>query len=87
MIDLSDYPLLLASLWFAVILALFALALVVVRRFRGGAEEDQPSANDIAAKFRDLHARGGLSDEEYRTIKSKLATQVPAELSGTDKSS
>jgi hypothetical protein len=27
-----------------------------------------------------LHSRGGLSDEEYRTIKAKLAEQLQDEL-------
>jgi hypothetical protein len=33
--------------------------------------------------FRDLHDQGGLSDEEYRTIKSKLTEQMQAELRET----
>ena len=85
MSDIFHHPLFLATLWFALIFALLAVALAVVRRFRGGAAEDQPRANDMLAKFRDLHARGGLSDDEYRTIKTKLATQVEAELNGSEK--
>jgi uncharacterized membrane protein len=87
MTDVFRHPLFLSACWFAVILALLALALVVVRRFRGGAADDRPSANDMLAKFRDLHARGGLSDDEYRTIKTKLATQVETELNGSDEKS
>jgi len=87
MTDLFRHPLLLAALWFAAIFALLALALVVVRRFRGSSAEDQVGANEMLAKFRDLHARGGLSDDEYRTIKTKLATQVEQELSGSDETS
>jgi hypothetical protein len=41
----------------------------------------------MLAKFRDLHARGGLSDDEYRTIKTKLATQIEAELNGSEEKS
>jgi uncharacterized membrane protein len=84
MSDFVRHPLFLASCWFAVIFALLALAVALLRRFRGGTDDDQPSANDMLAKFRDLHARGGLSDDEYRTIKTKLATQVEAELNGND---
>lgn len=79
MTELFRHPLSWAALWFAAIFALLALAIVVVRRFRGGAADDQPSAHELLAKFRDLHSRGGLSDDEYRTIKTKLATQVEAE--------
>jgi uncharacterized membrane protein len=87
MTDFFSHPLSLAALWFAAIFALLALALVVVRRFRGSAADDQPSANEMLAKFRDLHARGGLSDDEYRTIKTKLATQIEAELNGSEEKS
>jgi hypothetical protein len=87
MTELISHPLSWAALWFAVIFALFALAIVVVRRFRGDAADDQPSANELLAKFRDLHARGGLSDDEYRTIKTKLATQLEAELNSSDEKS
>lgn len=87
MTELIRHPLSWAALWFAAIFALLALAIVVVRRFRGDDADDQPGANELLAKFRDLHARGGLSDDEYRTIKTKLATQVEAELSSSDKKS
>ncbi len=87
MTDLFRHPLSWAALWFALIFALLALAVVVVRRFRGDTADDQPSANELLAKFRDLHARGGLSDDEYRTIKTKLATQVEAEINNSDKKS
>jgi len=76
-----------AALWFAAIFALLALAIVIVRRFRGGAAQDEVDPHELLAKFRDLHARGALSDDEYRTIKTKLATQIEAELSGSEKKS
>ena len=87
MTKLFRHPLSWAALWFAVIFALLALAVLVLRRFRGDAADDQPSANELLAKFRDLHARGGLSDDEYRTIKTKLATQVERELTSSDEQS
>lgn len=87
MSDFFRQPLFVAALWFAVIFAMLAGAIAIVRRFRGSAADDQPRANDILAKFRDLHARGGLSDDEYRTIKTKLATQVETELTSSDKKS
>jgi uncharacterized membrane protein len=80
-------PLLQAALWFAVILALMALAIAGLRRWRESSAEDQPSTNELLTKFREVHARGGLSDDEYRTIKTKLATQIDAELNDNDKTS
>jgi hypothetical protein len=34
--------------------------------------------------FRELHAQGELSDEEYRTIKAVLAERFEQELNSTD---
>jgi hypothetical protein len=83
---LSD-PLLRAALWFAAIFALLALAVAVVRRWRGGSADDQPSSSELLTKFRDLHVRGTLSEDEYRTIKTKLATQLEGKLGDSDKTS
>jgi len=87
MTDLLRHPLFTAALWFAAIFALLALAVVVVRRFRGGAADDRPEASELLTKFRDLHARGGLSDDEYRTIKTKLATEFETEITNSDHTS
>ena len=38
----------------------------------------------MMSKFRDLHAEGGLSDEEFRTIKTKLAGELKSELKGNN---
>ena len=71
----------------AAIIALLALAITVMRRWRGGSADDQPSANELLTKFREMHSRGGLSDTEYRTIKTKLATQIEIELKDDNKTS
>ena len=85
--DLLRHPLLVASLWFAAIFALLALAILALRKWRGGAADDRPSPSELLTKFREVHARGGLSDDEYRTIKTKLATQLEAKLSDSEKTS
>ena len=85
--ELLSHPLFKAALWFAALFRLLALAIVVMRRFRGDAADDQPGPNELLAKFRDLHARGGLSDDEYRTIKLKLATKHEPKLNDTNESS
>jgi uncharacterized membrane protein len=87
MSEVLYHPLFMAALWFAVIIALTALVVLVARRYRGSTAQDGPSANDLLAKFRDLHVQGGLSDDEYRTIKTKLATQQHEELSDSDQTS
>ena len=85
--EFFSHPLLRAALWFAAIFALLALAVAVVRRWRGGSADDQPSSSELLTKFRDLRVRGTLSEDEYRTIKTKLATQREAKLSDSDKTS
>lgn len=85
--EIFSHPLSQAALWFAAIFALCALFILVMRRWRGGSADDRLSASELLTKFRDLHSRGGLSDGEYRTIKTKLATQLEAELNKDDQTS
>jgi uncharacterized membrane protein len=85
--DLLRHPLLIAALWFAAIFALLSLAILALRRWRGDAADDRPDASELLTKFREVHARGGLSDDEYRTIKTKLASELQAKLSSNDQTS
>ncbi|MEX0613122.1 MAG: hypothetical protein WD738_09355 [Pirellulales bacterium] len=87
MAELFGHPLFQAALWFAAIFALLALAILALRRWRGGAADDRPRASELLTKFRELHLRGGLSDDEYRTIKTKLASQIDIELKGNNQTS
>jgi hypothetical protein len=70
-----------AALLLAAIFALTALGFAIARRFRGGAAQDSLDRHQMMSKFRELHDRGGLSDEEFRTIKAKLASDLKATLS------
>jgi uncharacterized membrane protein len=65
-----------AALLFAAIFALTAVGLAMVRRFRGRTNQDAHDANEIMTNFRRVYEQGGLSDEEFRTIKAKLATEM-----------
>src|SRR5690242_18595118 len=87
MSELFRHPLSQAALWFAVIFALSALALVALRKWRGGAYETQHNASELLTKLRELHVRSGLSDDEYRTIKTKLARHLDAELNDNNETS
>ena len=78
--DLLAHPLVRAGLLFAAIAVLTGLGALVVARFRGGAEDDQVHASELLTKFRELHARGQLTDQEFRNIKSLLADQLQQEL-------
>lgn len=69
-----------AALLFAGMFVLVAIGLVLVRKFRGRSEQTVRDVHEMMTNFRELHRRGGLSDEEFRTIKSKLALEVKAEV-------
>jgi uncharacterized membrane protein len=82
--ELFRHPLFEAALWFALILVLIALALAFLRKWRGSDADDQRDPTELLTKFRELHVRGGLSDDEYRTIKTKLATRAEAKLNNNE---
>jgi uncharacterized membrane protein len=69
-----------AALLFAGIIALTAAYVVIARRYRGRMTDDRGDSSEMMSKFRELHEQGGLSDEEFRTIKTKLAGRLKAEL-------
>jgi uncharacterized membrane protein len=71
-------------LWSAVLAALVAVAAYVLGKVRGAALQKEPRASQLMSKFRDLHSRGALSDEEFRTIKTTLATRLQEELKDND---
>lgn len=75
-----------ASFWFALIFILLALAVKLAKRYRehgslwgklyDSTAHDSEDPGELLTKFRELHSRGTLSDAEYRTIKTKLASQI-----------
>jgi len=67
----------------AVLAIVTVVAIYVVGRFRGEAlkdEQPEPIASELMSKLRELHSRGEVTDEEFRTIKTKLATRFQGEL-------
>ncbi len=65
-----------AGLMFAAIFVTTALGIAVVRRYRDREDQSMEETSDLMSKFHDLHSQGGLSDEEFRTIKTKLANEL-----------
>lgn len=57
-----------------------AAGMSLVRKWRDRANRADGASNEMMTNFRELHSRGGLSDEEFRTIKAKLASSVKTEL-------
>ncbi len=71
-------------IWAAVLAALVAVGIYVIGKVREKNQEADRPASGLLTKFRELHSRGGLSDVEYRTIKSVLAEQIQDELNEKD---
>jgi uncharacterized membrane protein len=65
-----------ALVWFLAIFALTAVGLAIERKLRGRTVRSELDPDELMTNFRELYDRGGLSDEEFRTIKAKLARQT-----------
>jgi len=60
--------------------ALVAVGVYVVGKVRAGLREDDVPTSHLLTNFRELRARGELSDEEYRTIKAMLSARLQEEI-------
>ena len=67
-------------LWITVLAIGLAVAFYVIDKVRKAPSQSEPTASELMSKFRDLHSRGELSDEEFRTIRTTLADQLQEEL-------
>ena len=72
-------------LWIAVLAVLVAIAWYFIGKTRPKTLQKERPANEWLAKYRELHSQGGLSDEEFRTIKTKLSQQLQDELNHNGK--
>ncbi len=59
---------------------LLLIGVYLIRKVRPSEEEQFSASSELITNSRELHAQGELSDEEYRTIKSKLAGDLEQEL-------
>jgi hypothetical protein len=69
-----------AVLWITLIAVLGAVACYVITKLRPKTVQKEPKASQWLSKFRESHSKGVLTDEEFRTIKTTLATQLQDEL-------
>ncbi len=53
-----------------------ALTFHFVRKWREYSDEDQHGSNSMLSKFREMHSRGELSDEEFRKIKTDMSARI-----------
>jgi uncharacterized membrane protein len=68
----------------AVLAVLIAVGIYVIAKIRPHPAQQEHETHELMAKFRELHSRGGLSDEEYRTIKGSFTEQLRRELNDDD---
>ena len=71
-------------LWLAVLAVLVTVAWYVIGKIRPKSIQKERKANEWLSKFRESHSKGELTDEEFRTIKTTLTSQLQDELSDND---
>ncbi|MGA2068750.1 MAG: hypothetical protein ABSG86_27525 [Thermoguttaceae bacterium] len=59
---------------------LSAIGTYVAGKLRTKPLQQEPGVGELLTKFREMHSQGVLSDAEFRTIKTTLATQLQGEL-------
>ena len=82
--NLSTQSLFNLALWLAIAGGLTGLAAFVLKNVREHSlhhTDDVSDANAQLTQFREMKAQGQLSDEEFRSIKTKLQGQLLEELS------
>lgn len=84
MLEFPTIPLAQALLMLGLGVAVMAAAVFFARRYRDDDGEDRVDANILLTKFRESHSQGDLNDEEFRTIKTQLASRLQEELKDTD---
>jgi hypothetical protein len=69
-----------AVIWTAVLVAISAVAIYFALHLRDSWREDRSSASDLLTGFRDLRDSGGLSQAEFKKIKSVLGEKLQDDL-------
>ena len=67
-------------LWIAVAAVLVVIAGYVITKIRPKPVQKELQTNEWLAKYGELHSKGELTDEEFRTIKTQLVEQLQNEL-------
>jgi len=84
MAEFLGSPLVSVVFLLALTAVLIAVGAYVIGKVRAGLKQQEPDASAWLSKFKELHAVGQLSDEEFRTIKAMLAKRLQHELNDTD---
>ncbi|MBC19064.1 MAG: hypothetical protein CMJ74_02235 [Planctomycetaceae bacterium] len=84
MVENLEGPWYLAIILFAAVVALIAIGAYAVSKWRDATDDDTNSASELLTNFREMHSRGDLTDEEFRTIKARLSYEMKEEIKNSD---
>lgn len=77
---LWDDPLVNLMIWMGVLALLVACGTLVLARLRAETVKKERTASELMSKCREMYSRGGLTGEEFRTIKTHLSARLQEEL-------
>ena len=66
-------------LWLGVLALFIGIAVFALRRVRERIDKDETAAREMLSNFREMLLQGGLSDAEFRTIKTVLGAKLQRE--------
>ncbi|QDU31479.1 hypothetical protein ETAA8_66370 [Anatilimnocola aggregata] len=58
------------------LVGLVVIAVVVLGKLRGNAQQSEDTASQLLSNLQDLRQEGDISDAEYRTIKAVLGAKL-----------
>ncbi len=76
-----------AMVWSMIATMFLVIAIVILRSFQGRTGNDLPESSNSLTNFKEMHAQGELSDEEYRTIKTAVSGRVRNEINSSNEKS
>jgi len=91
MTDLFTNPAVRAGAAVLILCVMIAAGFYLMASFRDYTAEDRESVEDVLANLREMHLKGDISDEEFRTIQASTHSRLqgattPEDLSLHDKS-
>lgn len=81
---LREGPFTEAVIWLAIGAISSVVLVYIIGRIRAAPVQQELKDRQLMAKFDDLHTRGELTDEEFRTIKTTLAVRLDQQLKDDD---
>jgi uncharacterized membrane protein len=84
-IEFLQEPLPRSIVWLVATGILILVGYYVVHVVRKGMQQRSEGAVELLTNFRELHSQGELTDDEFRTIKTKLGLRLRGEVKNSEK--